>query len=209
MDSDEYRIPAGIGEATLVEKRSRFIASVVPAFDEAAALAHIATIRKKHWDASHNVHAYIIRNGPVRYSDDGEPQGTSGMPTLGVFQKTGIFNVCCVVTRYYGGILLGAGGLVRAYSAAARLALDDAGEAVVRRWRQVLVACPYPLFEQLRGAIEGAGGVVESSDYGVDVVLEALIPEAETRDFLGRVADLGAGRIEPELLDVVYRAAGT
>lgn len=208
MEKDECRVPAGAAEAELVEKRSRFIASVIPADDEPTALAHIAAVKKRHWDASHNVYAYIIRNGPVRYSDDGEPQGTSGMPTLGVFQKSGIFNVCCVVTRYYGGILLGSGGLARAYSTAARMAMDKAGTAVLRRWRQFLVSCPYPLLEQMRGAIQAEEGVIESNDFGVDVLLEALVPEARTERLARKIADLGAGRIEPELLDVVYRTAG-
>ena len=126
----EYLTPAGFGEAELVEKRSRFIARVWPVPSEAEALACIADMRRQHRDATHNVFAYIIKGGPTRCSDDGEPQGTSGQPTLNVFQSETIENVCCVVTRHYGGTPLGAGGLVRAYSRAAKLALDKAGITV-------------------------------------------------------------------------------
>ena len=123
-----YLVPAGFGEAEYIEKRSRFIGRVWPVADEAQALEHLREIREQHWDAKHNVYAYIIREGGImRYSDDGEPGGTSGMPTLNVFRSEEIQNVCCVITRYFGGVLLGSGGLVRAYSNTAKMALDAAG----------------------------------------------------------------------------------
>ena len=104
------------------------------------ARARIEEIRKKHYDARHHCWCYRIREGGVeRYSDDGEPQGTAGQPMLNVFQREGVTNVCCVVTRYFGGILLGAGGLVRAYTQSAKDALDAAGISVVRRWVEVAV----------------------------------------------------------------------
>ena len=113
--SEDYLTPAAYGEAELIEKRSRFIGRVWPVESEAEALEHLKEIRARHWDATHNVYAYILREGgTMRYSDDGEPQGTSGMPTLTVFRAKEIQNVLCVVTRYFGGILLGTGGLVRA-----------------------------------------------------------------------------------------------
>ena len=132
-EGQEYIIPSEFGEAEFVEKRSRFIGRVWPSGTEAEALARIAAMREKHCDASHNVFAYSIRNGQTRYSDDGEPQGTSGMPVLGVFQSERMQNFCCVVTRYYGGIQLGAGGLVRAYSRTAKLALKTAGISLMRQ----------------------------------------------------------------------------
>ena len=122
----EYFIPTGASETELVEKRSRFLGHVWPVESEGEARARIEEIRKKHYDARHHCWCYRIREGGVeRYSDDGEPQGTAGQPMLNVFQREGVTNVCCVVTRYFGGILLGAGGLVRAYTQSAKDALGE------------------------------------------------------------------------------------
>lgn len=137
-DRETYLVPARAAEASFTEKRSKFIGQIWPAASEEEALARLAEARKTHADATHNVYAYIIRHGAVRYSDDGEPSGTAGQPVLGVLQKKLVFNVLCVVTRYYGGVLLGAGGLVRAYAGAASQALDAAGIARMRLWRRVL-----------------------------------------------------------------------
>ena len=115
----EYIIPAGYGEAEYVDKKSRFIGQVQYARTEAEAMAFVESVRKKYADATHNVWAYVLNSGAMRWSDDGEPGGTSGQPTLNVFRSAGVSDVCCVVTRYFGGILLGSGGLVRAYTAAA------------------------------------------------------------------------------------------
>ena len=147
----EYFVPTGASETELVEKRSRFLGHVWPVESEEEARARIEEIRKKHYDARHHCWCYRIREGGVeRYSDDGEPQGTAGQPMLNVFQREGVTNVCCVVTRYFGGILLGAGGLVRAYTQSAKDALDAAGISVVRRWVEVAVPCPYSFFERLK-----------------------------------------------------------
>lgn len=206
-DFCEYLVPSGPGEAEFVEKRSRFIARVWPVESEAEAQERLAEMREKHWDATHNVYAYIIKNGPIRYSDDGEPSGTSGRPTLYVFQAGAIFNVCCVVTRYYGGILLGAGGLARAYSGAAKMALDAAGVSVVRQWRVVLLDCPYALYEQAKKTLIGHGGVIEASDFGVDVSMEALLPVSVADRCLEDLMELSSGRIAAEVMDTVFRKA--
>lgn len=117
---EEYRIPAGPSEAELVEKKSRFIGQVFPAETEEEARACIEAVRKKHYDARHHCFCYRLANGTVRASDDGEPQGTAGQPMLAVFDRENVQNVVCVVTRYFGGILLGAGGLTRAYTKTAK-----------------------------------------------------------------------------------------
>jgi len=203
----EYFVPAGYGEAEFVEKRSRFIGRVWRTDSEEEALARIEEIREKHWDATHNVYAYIIRDGGImRYSDDGEPQGTSGMPVLGVFRSAGVFNVCCVVTRYFGGILLGAGGLVRAYSHTASLALESAGIAVMRRWREVKVNCPYSLFERVRNEVSAFGGAISDIDYGAEVTISALLPASRVEDFSARLVDMSAGTLAPELGEERFRA---
>jgi uncharacterized YigZ family protein len=192
----EYYIPTRESEATFVEKRSEFIGHVWRVESEEEARAHIEATKKKHYDARHNCWCYIIRGGAVRYSDDGEPQGTAGQPMLNVFQREGVENVCCVVTRYFGGILLGAGGLVRAYTQSAKDALDAAGISVVRRWVAMEVPCTYAMFERARLEVTAFGGVVENVDYGADVVLSALLPEERAEEFAAHILDVSAGAIE-------------
>ena len=207
MDASlDYLVPAGFGEAEFVEKRSRFIGRVWHADAEPDALAHIADMREKHRDATHNVFAYSIRGGPTRYSDDGEPQGTSGQPALAVFQNGRINNVCCVVTRYYGGIPLGAGGLVRAYSRAAKMALDNAGLSMMRQWRIMLIPCPYAFYERIKTLISACGGIIESTEFGTEVMMEVLVPMAAALECARRVTDMSAGRIEAAVVDTVFRA---
>ena len=135
--------------ATYIEKRSEFIGYAAPVSTEEEAIAFIEKIRKKHADARHNVYAYLLRNGTTRYSDAGEPQGTAGIPTLEVIRKGGFCDAVIVVTRYFGGILLGAGGLVRAYTQSAKDALDAAGISVVRRWVEMDIPCSYAQAEKI------------------------------------------------------------
>ena len=131
---EEYLVPSGEGIDEHTEKRSRFIGHIWRTDTEEEALAAIKATRESMWDARHHGYAYIIRGGAMRYSDDGEPQGTGGMPVLDVLRRQELQNVCCVVTRYFGGILLGTGGLVRAYSKAAAMAVDAAGVSIMRLW---------------------------------------------------------------------------
>lgn len=202
----EYYIPTRAAQATLVEKRSEFIGQVWPVETEEEARALIDGARKKYHDARHNCWCYIIRDGAVRYSDDGEPQGTAGQPMLGVFQKEGLCNVCCVVTRYFGGILLGAGGLVRAYTQAAKEALDAAGISVVRRWVEVSVCCPYRFLEQVKREVTQAEGVMGEVEYGADVTLCALLPQEQTVCFGQRMTELSAGAFQMTVLGERHRA---
>ena len=193
----EYYIPTRPSEAELVEKRSRFIGQVWRVTTEEEARARIEEVRKRHYDARHHCWCYRIREGGVeRYSDDGEPQGTAGQPMLNVFQREEVTDVVCVVTRYFGGILLGAGGLVRAYTQSAKAALDVAGISVVRRWLAMEVPCTYARFEGIRREIEAFGGVVEHVDYGADVLLSVLVPESRGEDFAARILDVSAGSIQ-------------
>ena len=111
-----FRVPFAAAESEFTEKRSRFIGHIWPVETEEQAQAYIRTMKKRYYDARHNCWCYLVGESVVRYSDDGEPQGTAGQPMLNVFQRENVTNVCCVVTRYFGGILLGAGGLTRAYS---------------------------------------------------------------------------------------------
>ena len=192
----EYYIPTGPSEAEFVEKRSRFLGRVWPVDSEEEARARIEETKKKHYDARHNCWCYLLRDGPVRYSDDGEPQGTAGQPMLNVFQREGVVNVCCVVTRYFGGILLGAGGLVRAYTQSAKDALDAAGISVVRRWVEVLLPCSYAQFERVKLETEKFGGVIADTDYGADIALTVLLPEERAEACLAHLLDATAGTVE-------------
>ena len=193
----EYYIPTGHSETELVEKRSRFIGQVWRVSSEEEARARIEETKKKYYDARHNCWCYRLREGGVeRYSDDGEPQGTAGQPMLNVFQRENVTDAVCVVTRYFGGILLGAGGLVRAYTQSAKDALDAAGISVVRRWVAMEVPCTYAQFEEVRREILRHGGVEEHVDYGADVLLSVLIPEERAGLFAAHLLDVSAGTVE-------------
>ena len=189
----EYYIPAGAGEAEFTEKRSSFLGHVRVVGTEDEAKAFVAEMKKKYHDARHNCWCYIIRGGAVRYSDDGEPQGTAGIPMLEVLKREGIENVVCVVTRYFGGVLLGAGGLLRAYTKSAKDALDAAGVSVVRRWVRAEVPCTYSLLERIKLECAASGGVVQDVEYGAGVCLKLLLPEEAAEPFAVRVADITAG----------------
>ena len=145
--TEAYLTPAGEGSSEYVEKKSRFLGRVFAVSSEDEARALLEAVKRGHYDARHNCWCYILRGGAKRYSDDGEPQGTAGQPMLNVFEREGIENVLCVVTRYFGGILLGTGGVVRAYTAAAKDALLDAGVNEMRQWASLRVTCPYSLYD--------------------------------------------------------------
>lgn len=190
----EYFVPAGSGEAEFVEKRSSFLGHVRFAGTEDAAREFINDMKKKHYDARHNCWCYIIREGAVRYSDDGEPQGTAGLPMLEVFRREGVENVVCVVTRYFGGVLLGTGGLLRAYTKSAKDALDAAGITAVRRWVKLETVCPYSLLERMKTECMALEGAVSDVEYGADVRMSFLLPEAKAEAFCARVTELSAGQ---------------
>ena len=203
----EYFVPTAASETEFVEKRSRFIGHVWPVESEEEARGYIEQMKKKYHDARHNCWCYRLKDGGVeRYSDDGEPQGTAGQPMLGVFQKEGVVNVVCVVTRYFGGILLGAGGLVRAYTQSAKDALDAAGISVVRRWVEVTAICPYSLFERMKLEVDAVGGVLGETEYAADVTVHALLPEHTVEVFSARVVELTAGAAEAEVVGEAFKA---
>ena len=191
-----YRVPDEDIETEFTEKRSRVITNLWRVETEAEARTRLEEVRKRHYDARHHCWCCIIREGGiVRYSDDGEPQGTAGQPMLNVFQRQEVTNVCCVVTRYFGGILLGAGGLTRAYSRGAKDGLDAAGTALVSLWTLWDVPCPYPLLERLKLEIAAQGGVLRDADYGAEVTRHtAVLPEG-AEAFAARLTELSAGKL--------------
>lgn len=202
-----YFVPTGENEAELVEKRSRFIGHVFPVTCEAQARACIESVRKKHYDARHHCWCFRLREGGVeRCSDDGEPQGTAGQPMLEVFSREGVTNAVCVVTRYFGGVLLGAGPLLRAYQGTAKLALAAAGISVVRRWMELTIPCGYSLLGKITQEIPVWDGVVLDTEYGADVVIKALLPEGKEGDFAKRVLDLTAGTVQTAVTGETLKA---
>lgn len=196
---DSYRIPTKSGASEYVDKRSRFLGLVQPAGSEDEARAVIAACKKQYHDARHNCWCYLLRDGTERYSDDGEPQGTAGIPMLEVLKREGVTNVVCVVTRYFGGVLLGTGGLLRAYTKSAKDALDAAGICVVRRWVKAEIACSYAMLERLKTECTTIGGVVADIEYSADVCLKLLLPEDKADAFSQRTADVTAGASELEI----------
>ena len=191
-----YRIPFENGESEFTEKRSRFISHIWHVETEADARARVEEMKKQYYDARHNCWCYLLRQGGVlRYSDDGEPQGTAGQPMLNVFQRAGITDVCCVVTRYFGGILLGAGGLTRAYSRGARDVLQAVGAAEMSLWTVWDVPCTYPLFERVKLEIAGCGGVVRDAEYAAGITLRAAFPAGGAERFAPRLTELSAGAL--------------
>ena len=203
---EEYLVPTRFGEAEFIEKKSRFIGRAWPVESEEEALEKIQQMKQQHYDATHICWAYIIKDGPVRFSDDGEPGGTAGMPMLQVLQREGLYNVVCVVTRYFGGILLGAGGLVRAYTRGAKIAVDAAGKSMKRVWTVLYVPCPYPFYERVKLEAANFGGIVRQTDFGAEVELELLFPENQVSAFLEKLTDMTAGTVEALETGQEYRA---
>ena len=203
---DEYLVPTDFGEDEFVEKKSRFIGRVWPVETEAEALERIAEMKKQHYDATHNCWAYIIRDGAVRFSDDGEPGGTAGMPMVQVLQKENLYNIVCVVTRYFGGTLLGAGGLVRAYTKGAKIAIDAAGKSMKRVWSVIYLPCPYSFYERIKLEVSAFDGIIRDTQFGAEVELEILVAKPQAQPFLERIIDMTAGTVEGMETGQEYRA---
>lgn len=203
---DEYLVPTGFGEDEFTEKKSRFIGRIWPVDTEEEALERIQQMKKQHHDATHNCWAYVIRDGAARFSDDGEPGGTAGNPMMQVLQRENLYNVVCVVTRYFGGILLGAGGLVRAYTKGAKLAVDAAGKSMKRVWTVVYLPCPYTFYERVKLETAAFGGIIRDTQFGAEVELELLFAKDQTAAFLQRLTDMTSGTVEAMEIGQEYRA---
>ena len=203
---DEYLVPSGFGEDEFIEKKSRFIGRVWCVETEEEALEKIQQMKKQHYDATHNCWAYIIRDGAMRFSDDGEPGGTAGNPMMQVLQRENLYNVVCVVTRYFGGILLGAGGLVRAYTKGAKIAIDAAGKSMKRVWSVLYLPCPYTFYERVKLEVAAFEGIIRDTQFGAEVELEILLAEGQVEAFLERLTDMTAATVEAMEVGKEYRA---
>ena len=192
--SDEY-----------VVKKSRFIGHIAPVTTAEQALEFIAAVSKKHWDATHNVYAYILRKGGIkRYSDDGEPQGTAGIPTLDVLEKSGVTDCAVVVTRYFGGIMLGAGGLVRAYSHSASIAVAAGGIVTRAMCARLKVTCDYYFYGKLSSLVPESGGVIEDTVFEDNVTLIFRLPLELVDGFNAKLIDVSNGRYRAEKNDEFF-----
>ena len=201
----EYIVPYQDAESEFTEKRSRFITHLYKVETEAEARARIEEMKKKYYDARHNCWCYLLQEGGVvRYSDDGEPQGTAGMPELNVLQKEELTDCVLVVTRYFGGILLGGGGLVRAYSHAAKIAVDAGGIVTRAECSIVKIRCDYTFYGRLASLIPEQGGIVEDTAFEDVVTVKMRIPQELEPAFEARLVDLSNGTCRGEITDTVF-----
>ena len=193
-------------ECEIVERKSRFIANLAPVKDERSALDFVAEIKKKYPDATHNVFGYFIDFGTyARYSDDGEPQGTAGMPVLNAIKMSGLTDICTVVTRYFGGILLGAGGLVRAYSSAAAAALSAGERVVFEPYLICRINVTYSEYQKLGASFAIIGALEESADFGADVTVDVSVKKVDFDKLCALVADMTSGREHTQILEETER----
>lgn len=191
-----YITVKGYDEDEFVEKRSRFIGYIKHVETEKEATDFIAEIRSKHWDATHNVYAYVLRENQVmRYSDDNEPQGTAGIPVLDVLKKNNVTDVCVVVTRYFGGVLLGAGGLVRAYSHGASIALKKIGMTTMQMCSLCELTCTYTQYGKIPASIASFDGVVDDSEFTDFVTVRFHLPCGELDKLNVVLSELTCGAV--------------
>ena len=168
-----------------------------PVSNEEEALGFLKSVREKNREATHNVYAYRIKNNNIsRYSDDGEPGGTAGLPLLDVFIKQEVFDFCCVATRYFGGTLLGAGGLVRAYARCGALALETSGTGLMRGIMLCAATLPYPLYETVKRLLKTYGAVTDFEDFGAEIALKFSLPSEDVPTLQKSVTESTAGAVK-------------
>lgn len=177
----------------------------MPVKSEEDAVRYIKNIRHKYSDARHNVHAFMIGNGTVsRSNDDGEPSGSAGVPVLEVIRKSGITDVCIVVTRYFGGILLGTGGLVRAYSAAAKAAIENAGVVTYEQYTVMRLNCGYSEYQKISNELARVGAIIDSTDFDAAVTVVFAVKSGVADGICNVIRELSAGKTIPEKISVRF-----
>ena len=191
--------------AEFEEKRSLFIGHAKPVKTEEEAAEFIKEKKREFADATHNVFGYIIKNGIcARYSDDGEPQGTAGMPVLDTIRKSGVTDACVVVTRYFGGILLGAGGLVRAYANGAKIALEAAGIITYERYAVLSVKATYSDYQKLQPVLFKAMAVIDDTEFSDSVTVTFAVKEAAAPSLAEKINEITSGRAEVRSLESMF-----
>ena len=205
--SGSYNVIKKSGESEIVVTKSRFIGNLVSVSSAAEAEEFITSVRKKYNDARHNCWAYILMDGDMiinKCSDDGEPSGTAGRPILSIMEGAGLVNAVCTVTRYFGGVLLGTGGLVRAYSDAASEALEAAVVSPIRRGMYVSFVCDYQDEGGIRRLLESEEFAITDSGYTDKVAITVLGPKEKADPLMKRITDMTGGRVIPESGESVY-----
>lgn len=188
--------------AEFEEKRSLFIGHAKPIKTEEEAAEFIKEKKKEFSDATHNVFGYIIKNGIcARYSDDGEPQGTAGMPVLDTIRKSGVSDACVVVTRYFGGILLGAGGLVRAYSHGAKIALEAAEIITYEQYSVLSIRCNYSDYQKIQPLLFKCGALIDDTDFGEMVILKIAVKDEVVSGLSEKIRESTSGRAVVSFLE--------
>lgn len=191
-----------------IEKKSRFIGYAKPVKSQEEAVDFINTIKTKHWDATHNVYAYILRENNIqRYSDDGEPSGTAGVPVLDVMLKEGVTDAVVVATRYFGGTLLGAGGLVRAYSHTSKIALEAAGIITMAQCSICEVNVDYSFYERLNLFLTEYHANILNTDFADNVRITFSVKEVFLEDLKERLTDISNGRYTVQYLRIEFAKA--
>ena len=199
--NDKYVTVKNEAHVEFEEKRSLFIGHAIHVETEEEAAAFIKAIKKEYADATHNVWAYHLKGGIIaRYSDDGEPQGTAGMPVLEAIRKSGADDVCVVVTRYFGGILLGAGGLVRAYSHSAVIAINEAEIVVYEPYCEYRLVCGYSEYQKYSNLLVLEKVIIDSTDFEDVVTVSFAVKKTQSDRILTKISELGYGRDIPELV---------
>ena len=206
MDQEPYKTILGAGTGELAVKKSRFIGRATPATSADEAMAFVSEIKKRHWDAAHNAWAYVLRGGQMRCSDDGEPQGTAGMPALDVLRKEGLADCAVVITRYFGGALLGAAGLARAYAGACKAAIGAAGAVKMAPAKTLRVVCDYGFYARLQTLAHLFGGLVLDTGFGERVVLEVRLETGQAALFCGKLIDASNGTVRAEVIEEGFAA---
>lgn len=193
--------------AEFIEKRSRFIGSITPVATQEQALAFIKEISLSHKEASHNAFAYRLQNGQKRYSDDGEPSSTAGVPALQVLEKANLTDVCVVVTRYFGGTLLGGGGLVRAYSHSVTIAMEAARIVTMRPSVRVVIVCDYGLYGKLSHLLLHLDAVTEESVFSDKTKVQIRLLEEKLESLEKSLQELSSGQVSGQVIERFYGEA--
>ncbi len=203
--NDRFTTLAGEAEVEFEEKRSIFIGHAIRTDTEEQAQEYIKKMKKRYNDATHNVFAYTMKGGIIaRYSDDGEPQGTSGMPTLDTIRKSGVDNACVVVTRYFGGTLLGAGGLVRAYSHTASLALVAAGIVTYESYSEYALTCGYSEYQKYLAYFTDVGIVIDDTVFDAQVTVRFAVKRTQSDTITKKITEMSYGKDVPALVGERY-----
>ena len=195
-----YTTLAGEGVDEFEEKRSLFIGHAKHVTSEEEAQEYVKQKKKEYSDATHNCWAYLLKGGIVaRYSDDGEPQGTAGVPMLEAIRKSGVSDCVVVVTRYFGGVLLGAGGLVRAYSHGTKIALDAAKIVTYEKYAELMLDCSYSDYQKYAVVLPTFGAIIDDTDFSDRVVIKFAVKETVVDALLTKITEMSGGRDKPEI----------